>query len=137
MKDNKVFLDTNILLYCYANDEPSKKSIALEVAATPQTFISIQVVKETCNILRKKIKLPWQEIEWVIDEIEANNEIVQVKLTTIRKAILLADRYKLQWFDSIIIAAALDANCSILYSEDLQNGFKIEHLEIRNPFVKY
>ena len=109
----------------------------MEVAATPQTFISIQVVKETCNILRKKIKLPWQEIEWVIDEIEANNEIVQVKLTTIRKAILLADRYKLQWFDSIIIAAALDANCSILYSEDLQNGFKIEHLEIRNPFVKY
>ena len=87
--------------------------------------------------MRKKIKLPWQEIEWVIDEIEANNEIVQVKLTTIRKAILLADRYKLQWFDSIIIASALDANCSILYSEDLQNGFKIEHLEIRNPFVKY
>ena len=136
MKDRKCFLDTNILLYCYAQNELVKRPIALEVASNVHTFISTQVVEETCNILRKKLKLSWQEIEWVVDEIEANNEIVQVQISTIRKGIFLADRYKLQGFNSIIVAAALSADCSILYSEDLQNGFKIENLEIINPFLK-
>ena len=136
MKDRKCFLDTNILLYCYAQNELVKRPIALEVASNVHTFISTQVVKETCNILSKKLKLSWQEIEWVVDEIEANNEIVQVQISTIRKGIFLADRYKLQWFNSIIVAAAISADCSILYSEDLQNGFKIENLEIINPFLK-
>ena len=136
MKDRKCFLDTNILLYCYAQNELVKRPIALEVASNVHTFISTQVVKETCNILSKKLKLSWQEIEWVVDEIEANNEIVQVQISTIRKGIFLADRYKIQWFDSIIFAAAISADCSILYSEDLQNGFKIENLEIINPFLK-
>ncbi|WP_310587755.1 PIN domain-containing protein [Dyadobacter sp. CY312] len=134
MKDRKCFLDTNILLYCYAQDEPLKQSLALEAASNNYTFISTQVVKETCNILRKKAKLSWENINLVVDEIESNNEIVQVKISTIRSALHLVNRFKLQWFDSIIIASALEANCSVLYSEDLQDGFKIDNLVIENPF---
>lgn len=134
MRGDSIFLDTNIILYCYAQDEPLKQAAALEIASGANTFISTQVVKETCNILRKKIKLTWQQIESVVDEIELNNQLVEVKISTLRKAISITDRYQLQWFDSIIIASALETNCSVLYSEDLQDGFIIDSLEIKNPF---
>ena len=134
MRDERCFLDTNIILYCYADDEPQKRAIALDVANNIFTCVSTQVIKETCNILHKKLKLSWQQIELVVDEIENNNEIVQVKLPIIRKAFSIAERYKLQWYDSIIIAAALETDCAVLYSEDLQNDFKIGSLVIKNPF---
>lgn len=134
MKDKTFFIDTNVILYCYAQDDPSKQSIALNVASNAYTFVSTQVIKETCNILHKKVKLTWSDIALVVDEISENNNIIQVKLPTIKKAVFLADRYQLQWFDSVIIASALEANCDVLYSEDLQNGFRIEGLKIINPF---
>lgn len=134
MKDERFFLDTNILLYCYAQDEPLKHSVALQVAANTNTIISTQVLKETCNVLRKKLKLPWWDVQLAIDEIGSNNELVQVKLATIHKALLLAERYQLQWFDSIIVASAIEADCSVLFSEDLHHGLVIDQLEIRNPF---
>ncbi|WP_138480367.1 PIN domain-containing protein [Dyadobacter bucti] len=135
MSDERFFLDTNILLYCYAQDEPIRHSITLQVAANTNTIISTQVLKETCNVLRKKLKLPWQDIRSAVDEIESNNELVQVKLATIHKAVVLAERYQLQWFDSIIVASAIGADCSVLFSEYLHHGLLINQLEIRNPFL--
>ncbi|WP_167274865.1 PIN domain-containing protein [Dyadobacter arcticus] len=89
----------------------------MEIAGITHTYVSTQVVKETCNILHKKFKLSWQRIEWVVNEIESNNEIIQVKLPAIKRAIFLADRYQFQWFDSIIVASALESGCTVLYSE--------------------
>lgn len=130
----RIFLDSNILLYCYAQDEPIKQKMALDVAQQPLTVVSTQVLKEVTNILKRKVGLSWTLIEQIIDEIVLNNELHSVHLSTLRKAIFIANRYQLQWFDSIIIASALEANCTYLLSEDLQHGLKIETLHIQNPF---
>lgn len=135
MKD-RVFLDSNIILYCYAIDEPEKRKTALNVAQNPQTIVSTQVLQGVSNILKKKIKLPWDIITNIIDEIIENNEVAKINISTLRKAIQIAERYQLQWFDSIIVASALEADCKVLFSEDLQHLLKIETLLIKNPFVK-
>ncbi|HEV7378565.1 MAG TPA: PIN domain-containing protein [Dyadobacter sp.] len=137
MSDKACFLDTNIILYCYAQDEPFKQTLALKVASNRDTFISTQVIQETCNILRKKVKLSWEDLNLVVYEIVSNNHLIEVKLSTIKNALKIAERFKLQWFDSVIIASALEANCSTLYSEDLQDGFRIDDLVIQNPFKSF
>jgi predicted nucleic acid-binding protein len=65
MNDN-CFIDTNILIYCYANDEPVKQKKAFDIANGSDTFISTQVLTELSNTLKRKFKLDWQSVEKVI-----------------------------------------------------------------------
>ncbi|GAB1451925.1 PIN domain-containing protein [Draconibacterium sp.] len=134
MKDNS-FVDTNILVYCYTNDEPKKREKALTVCNNMDTFISTQVLTELSNTLKKKFKLDWKSIELVISEINSGFHIFVNKPGTIEKACQIANKYNYSFYDSLIIAAALACNCSSLYSEDLQHGQIIENsLTIVNPF---
>jgi len=137
---DKVFLDTNILIYCYSIDEKNKQEIALELVEkySENSLISIQVINELSNILFKKFKLSAIEIENVILEIDNYTSIVNFTLTTQIKALKIKDRYKLQFYDSLIIATAIENKCTILYSEDMQDGLVIENiLRIVNPFKFY
>lgn len=134
MKDNR-FVDTNILVYCYTNDELQKREKALDVCKNIDTYISTQVLTELSNTLKKKFKLDWKNIENVISEINSGFHIFVNKPSTIEKACQIADKYDYSFYDSLIIAAALACNCLILYSEDMQNGQIIENsLTIVNPF---
>lgn len=135
MKD-KIFLDTNILIYCYTTSEPDKQSKAQSLANLPQVMISTQVLKEFTNTLRKKFKLEWPAILAALEEVETNFQIFYNTLTSIKRACTIADRYGFSFYDSLIIVAALESGCSILYSEDLQHGQIIENtLMVRNPFL--
>ena len=137
---DKVFLDTNILIYCYSIDEKNKQEIALELVEkySENSLISIQVINELSNILFKEFKLSAIEIENVILEIDNYTSIVNFTLTTQIKALKIKDRYKLQFYDSLIIATAIENKCTILYSEDMQDGLVIENiLRIVNPFKFY
>jgi len=135
MKD-KVFIDSNIILYAYSRTEPSKREIANAlIFATSDALISTQVINEVTNILYKKFGLDSKEIEAVIDEIAEVFSIVNFTLETQKYAIHIKERYQLQYYDSLILATALEHGCGIVYSEDMQHNQLIEdRLRIVNPF---
>ena len=134
MKD-KVFLDTNILIYVYSVTEPEKQKVAIELSDITGSYISTQVIQEFLNILFKKFGLNWAQILQAIDEIAEKYSIVINHFPIIRSACEIAEKYRFSFYDSLIISAALDANCSILYTEDLRHNQLIENkLRITNPF---
>ena len=136
MKD-RVFLDTNILIYAYSNDEKQKQRIALELINkySQNIIISTQVINELTNVLFKKFKIDAPIIEESILELDNIFKIKQFSLTTQIKAIHIKEKYKLQYYDSLIVSSALENNCTILYSEDMQNSQIIDNkLTITNPF---
>ena len=134
MKD-KVFLDTNILIYYNRSDCLDKKQISAEIIKECDCVISVQVINEICNVLTKKYPTLEQEIElFLIDMIDIC-EVVQISARLAFLSLKLHFKYKTSYYDSLILAAALESNCSILYSEDLQHEQVIESsLKIINPF---
>ena len=135
MRD-KAFLDSNIILYSNSKTEYDKNKIANElIFSIEYTLISTQVINEITNILYKKFKIDTESIKNVILEIGNNLEIVSFSLDTQIKAIDIKEKYKLQYYDSLILATALENGCNILYSEDMQHNQIIENqLKIVNPF---
>ena len=134
MKGN-YFIDTNILIYCYSKDEPEKKQSALKIVESPNAFISIQVLTEMSNTLRKKFELSWDKIKLVLSEIHSSFNVYINKPLTIKEACRIAEIYGYSFYDSLIIAAALACNSKVLYTEDMQDGQIIEKtLKIVNPF---
>jgi len=134
MKGN-VFLDSNILIYGYSVTEKDKQKIVLKLMESADTVVSTQVIQELSNVFRKKFSLHWSNILAAITEIEQNHFILQNNLATIRKAIEVAEKYQYSFYDSLIVASAIEANCDILYSEDLHHNQIAERkLRIINPF---
>ncbi|HLP88770.1 MAG TPA: PIN domain-containing protein [Nostocaceae cyanobacterium] len=132
---DRVFLDTNILIYGYSQDEPDKQQRAFECVQSGDVWISTQVLNETINVLKRKFLLEYSQIRAVVEEFTKQFEIAIVSVTTIETALNLAERYQYTYFDSLIVASALEVGCQILYSEDLQDGQQIDHqLTIINPF---
>ena len=135
MKDN-FFLDTNVLIYCYSNNDPTKRKTAKNIANSLDAVISTQVIQEFTNAMTKKYKLSWEDAENYVVELEDNFLTYINSPSTLRLSCQIANRYKFSFYDSLIIAAALESKCKILYSEDMQNGQIIENqLTIVNPFT--
>jgi len=132
---NRIALDTNILIYSHDKIDMRKQDIARTLLDL-SPVISTQVVSEYINVLRRKIVIPKDEL---IDLCIKNLEdciIHQVTLFTLKTAKYFVKCYDLQIFDSIIVASAVEANCEILYSEDMHHGLVIEgRLKILNPFL--
>jgi predicted nucleic acid-binding protein len=134
MKD-KIFIDSNIALYLIDNINKSKREIALAAIANIPS-ISPQVVFECLNVCLKKYKLDKTTSLDFVDFLIKSSFIQAETEDVVRTALLLYKKYSLQPFDSKIIASALLADCSILYSEDMQHGLIIENkLTIINPFL--
>lgn len=132
----KVFLDSNVLIYLYSEDEPEKAALALQCAQQPEAWISTQVLNEVSNVLRRKQKLAYADILPVLHELKSNFQITTVSITTIEQALFLGERYGYSYFDSLMLASALEQGCTVIYSEDMQQGQVIENLlRIANPFA--
>ncbi len=127
------FLDTNILVYAFADDPRS--SIAQELMAEPFT-LSVQGLNEFANVMHRKLAQPWDRIEAAIDMLtEAAHVIVPVDTAMTRFALQLASRYQLSFYDALMVSAALQAGCERFHSEDLHHGLRIEEqLSVVNPF---
>jgi predicted nucleic acid-binding protein len=135
MKD-KVFIDSNILVYAHTDVDSLKQRKAQQVISAHQSIISTQVLQECSNVLFKKFDHSWHDIETVMDDIISKNELFVNQESTIRLAIQVAELYKFSFYDSLIIAAALESECSILFSEDMSNGVTIKNqLLITNPLL--
>lgn len=134
--NDKVFFDTNLLIYLYSEDEPQKQTrILTQIKNTKNRWISTQVLNELSNTLRRKFKLEYDDIANVITEISNTFEVITVQVETIEYALKIAKQYRYSYYDSVIIAAALENQCTQLYSEDMQHQQIIEgQLQIVNPF---
>ena len=134
MKDEKVFIDTNLIVYLYSKNEAEKQEQVLDTLSNYDCFVSTQVLNEFCNVAIKKQKMKISEICKNIDEVLDTCNLVAVRQNTIKKALALNERYGYSYYDCLIIASALEADCKYLFSEDMQNEQVIETLTIRNIF---
>ena len=132
---SKIAIDTNILIYLH-EETPSFKTYKANDIIRGLPIVSAQVISEYLNVLKRVLKAP--KLILIEHSISLANicEIVNINKEILEKSKGLILRYDFQLFDSIIIASALEANCSILYSEDLQHKQVIENrLTIINPFL--
>jgi len=127
------FLDSNIVLYL-ASEDLLKADRAQELVAEGGT-ISVQVLNEIANISRRKMGLSWAEIRNFLLMIRGLLKVEPITIEIHEVGISLAERYQLSVYDSMIVSAALAAECDTLLSEDLQDGLLINgRLRVLNPF---
>lgn len=127
------FVDTNVLLYLASGD--ARKADRAEAVTAQGGTISVQVLNEIANVLRRKIQMSWPDTHLFIDMIRALLTVEPVTTATHEKGLALSERYGLSIYDAMVVAAALAAECDTLLSEDMQDGLLIENrLRIVNPF---
>ena len=127
------FLDSNIVLYL-ASEDLLKADRAQELVAEGGT-ISVQVLNEIANISRRKMGLSWAETRNFLLMIRGLLKVEPITIEIHDVGISLAERYQLPVYESMIVSAALSAECDTLLSEDLQNGLLINgRLRVLNPF---
>ncbi len=128
----KAFFDTNVCLYAVTSD--SKKARADQVIAQGGV-ISAQVLNEFTNVARNKLRHGWAEIEYAIARfLTAFDAVLPLTTRTHAAALALARDHRMSFYDALIVAAALEAGCDTLWTEDMQDGSVIGALTIRNPF---
>ena len=134
------FLDTNLIVYLFDTSEPVKRQKVKQLLGRHQSgqngYISAQVVNEFIVIATRKIThpIPFDAIDQHIKFLQRQLHVSSLHADTSLKAIEIKRRYQYSFWDSLIIASALENNCTILYSEDMQHGQILEStLTIRNP----
>ena len=125
------------MIYAYRNDETNKQQKAKQLFAEKNITISTQVLQETANTLSRKFKTDFHIISLLLEECVRNVTTLHINTKeTVLKACTIAERYQYSFYDSLIIAAALEEGCQILYSEDMQHNMVVEgQLRISNPFI--
>ena len=99
-------------------------------------IISVQVLNEFASVATRKLGMSWVEIREVLSQVRAVCPVEPITVETHDRGLQIAERYGLSIYDAMIIASALLAGCTTLYSEDMQHGQVVaDQLIIRNPFV--
>lgn len=131
---NECFVDSNICVYAFDTTEPVKKEKA-KLILKDRPFISSQVVIETYLTCSRKLKLPLKVCDENTNFLCDITSIAPIDATIFSLALTIKTRYQFSFLDSTIIASALHAGCTTLYSEDMQHNQLIEgKLRIVNPF---
>jgi predicted nucleic acid-binding protein len=137
----RFFLDTNIFVYSFDANSPKKAAQSTKLIRraiqTRGGIVSYQVVQEFFNVALRRFAKPM-----------SNADAEQYLTTTFRpllsvhsspalygEALRIGARFRLAWYDSLIVASAIEGQCDVLYSEDLQDGQQIGSLTISNPFL--
>jgi predicted nucleic acid-binding protein len=127
------FLDSNILVYAFTADP---RAVTARTLLERDAVISVQGLNEFANVARCKLGRTWAEVREALDAIRAVcGTIVPVDIDTHSDALRIAERYGYAIFDALMIAAAVRADCKVLWSEDMHDGQVIDkRLRIANPF---
>ncbi len=137
----RFFLDTNLFVYSFDAKSPVKAKKAAHLirraADTGEGIISYQVVQEFFNVALRRFTQPMSvaEAEQYLITVLRPLLSVHSSPTIYLQALRIAEKHRMSWYDSLIVAAALEGQCERLYSEDFQHGQKIESLRIENPFA--
>lgn len=133
------FFDTNVLIYLFDGTDDAKRERAellIQQALDNETgCISYQVVQETMNVITRKLNATPEKALQLLDRVLVPLWQINPTRTLYRRGLDLQTRYGFSFYDSLIIAAALEAGCTCLYSEDMQDGQQIQSLTIQNPFA--
>ena len=129
------FLDTNVVVYLASAD--GAKADRAEALLANGCTISVQVLNEIANVARRKMGLGWPETREFLQMVRGLTTIEPVSVDTHDEGVRLASSYNLSVYDGMIAGAALLAGCDTLWSEDMQDGLRIDdRLQIRNPFAE-
>jgi predicted nucleic acid-binding protein len=130
----KAFFDSNVLIYAMVSGDARRERA--QQLMEQGGVISVQVLNEFVNVALRKMRMPWDDIIDALDAVRILFPLpVSITLDTHEAALKIAQQYGFGIYDAQIAASALEANCSTLYSEDLQDGQVIDQtLTIRNPF---
>jgi predicted nucleic acid-binding protein len=126
--------DTNVVIYAFTAGE---KQAAARHAMANGGVISVQVLNEFVNVMRKKRRAVWPEIEDALRVIQTRfSSAAPITAATHAAALALARDHGFAFYDALIVAAAIEAGCDTLYSEDMQHGGSIGGMTIVNPFIE-
>jgi len=136
---DKVFIDSNIFIYAYTSDNEQKHSIARDLLRNNvlenEIVLSAQILNEFYSVMAR-YKYPHNEIKSCLNEIIEQVKVMPIELETIKRCIFIKEEYSYSWWDSLVLSSALENDCKILYSEDMQHNIKINRqLTIINPFI--
>jgi predicted nucleic acid-binding protein len=137
----RFFLDTNIFVYTFDATAPGKAATAADLVKraikTKTGIVSYQVVQEFFNVALRRFESPMTTAE--ADQYLASTfrPLLAVHSSPVlfSEALRLGAKFRLAWCDSLVVAAALEAQCDVLYSEDLQHGQHLESVTVTNPFA--
>jgi predicted nucleic acid-binding protein len=128
------FLDTNVLIYAFAAGD--RRSLRATELLADGGVIGIQVLNEFTSVARRKLCWDWDDIEaalTVVEELLGSPRPLTKAIH--RRALMLAREHTLSFYDALIVAAACDAGCRVLLSEDFQHGHEFGSVRIQNPFA--
>jgi len=128
----KPFIDSNVVLYLFSSD--TLKADRTESLLQSGGLISVQVLNEVASVCLRKLKMTWEDIDTVLETLKFTCEVLPVTLATHEKAVGLAKRFQISFYDANIVATAILGGADTLFSEDLQNGMSMDSLTVVNPF---
>lgn len=130
------FLDTNVLLYAATKkeEEREKRKVARELLARDGVGLSVQVLAEFYVNAISKLKLPEEQVLRVLDKLRSY-PVLPVDEAVFWSALEIRKRYGISYWDSAILAAALELGCGTVFSEDLNDGQVYAGVKVVNPFA--
>jgi predicted nucleic acid-binding protein len=131
MSAGKPFFDTNVFIYLITVDAKAEKAETLLRAGG---VVSVQVLNEFASVASRKYKLTWPEVREALDAIRKACEVVPLTVVIHEAGLAIAEKYGFSFYDSLILAAAVESKCRTVYSEDMQDGQVVQGVIIRNPF---
>jgi predicted nucleic acid-binding protein len=133
---DRAFFDTNVLIYALAKDDP--RSLQAEALLAEGGVISVQIMNEFASVARRKMSMSWTDIAEALSAFRVLcPSPTPITMSTHEAALRVAETCGYDIYDALVIAAALEAGCQTLYSEDLRDGQTIDgQVTIRNPFAR-
>ena len=138
--NDRFFLDTNVFVYSFDQTAPAKARRAWQLIGTAvetrKGIVSCQVVQEFFNVALRRFAQPMAiaDAEQYLFTVFRPLLAIHSSPALYGEGLRLSHQLRLSWYDSLIVAAAIEGHCRVLYSEDLQSGQRIADLEIKNPF---
>ena len=134
---SSVFVDTNILIYSYSTTEIDKRKTSLDILSGPGVVLNTQVINEFIWVMQRKYAIDLKYLHQVVKNLYASYTIGIIDREVIEKALIITGKYGYSYWDSLILAYAIENQCDLVYTEDLQHGQVVEKkVKIINPFLE-
>lgn len=135
------FIDTNIFIYAHDNSDPLKaqksRDLLIELIDTKEGCISTQIIQEFCNVSLRKSLVPLKitDVRTIVHDVLVPLLSHYPDTAFYMRVLDTFKRYSLSFYDAAVVQAAMDLNCTVLYSEDLQSSVKYGNVKVINPFL--
>lgn len=136
----RAFFDTNVLVYLFDGDAPDKRAVVRSLlqreADAGRATLSTQVLQEFFVTVTRKLAVPvgYEQAERAVRSL-TELSVVQIDAGLVLVGIELTRRLQISLWDALIVGAALQSGSTVLYTEDLQHGQRIDGLTVANPFA--